>query len=157
MTQKVRLFEGTVADNITMWDNELSYEDIVRAAKLACIHEDIISLNGNYSSHLEENGKNLSGGQRQRIELARALASGPSILILDEATSSLDAVTEARVIDNIKKLDITTIMIAHRLSALRGCDKIYVMDKGTIAECGTHDELIKKQGKYFELIRNDGE
>lgn len=155
VTQKIRLFEGTVAENIAMWDDTMNYEDIVRAAKIACIHEDIISLQGNYNSHVVENGKNFSGGQRQRIEIARALAYRPSILILDEATAALDAKTEAKILKNIRDLNITTIIIAHRLSAVRDCDRIYVVDKGVIAEQGTHDELIEKQGIYFELTRND--
>ena len=154
VSQNIRLFEGTVLDNITMWDNSISYDDAVTAAKAACIHEDIIRRSGGYRETVTENGKNFSGGQRQRIELARALAKKPSLLILDEATSSLDTNTEEQVMNNIKGLGITCVIVAHRLSTIRDCDEIIVLANGIIAERGTHEELIRKQGAYLKLLRN---
>jgi ABC-type bacteriocin/lantibiotic exporter with double-glycine peptidase domain len=148
------LFEGSVLENITMWDSSISYEDAVSAAKAACIHEDIISRSGGYRETVTENGKNFSGGQRQRIEIARAIAKKPSVIIMDEATSALDTDTEEQVMRNIKSLGITTIVVAHRLSTIMDSDEIIVMDNGSIAERGTHDELMKKRGKYYSLVRS---
>lgn len=107
VSQNIRLFDGSVLDNITMWDESIPYDEIVVAAKAACIHEDIIKRRNGYREHVSENGSNFSGGQRQRIEIARALVKKPSVLILDEATSALDADTEERVMNNIKALGIT--------------------------------------------------
>ncbi len=154
VSQDIRLFEGTVLDNITMWDNSISYEDVVAAAKVACIHDDIISRSDGYRENVTENGKNFSSGQKQRIEIARALVKNPSLIIFDEATSTLDTDTEARVMDNIKSLGITKIIVSHRLSAIMDSDEIIVMDSGKVAERGTHDELMKRQGKYYSLIRS---
>ncbi len=156
VSQSIRLFEGTVLDNITMWDETIPYDDVVAAAKAACIHEDIIRRRNGYREHVSENGSNFSGGQRQRIELARALVKKPSVLILDEATSALDADTEERVMNNIKALGITLIIVAHRLSAIMDSDEILVMDKGSIIERGTHDELMKINGAYSALVRSVG-
>ncbi len=154
VSQSVRLFEGTVLDNITMWDESIPYEDVVVAAKAACIHEDIISRPDGYREIVRENGKNFSGGQKQRIEIARALVKKPSLIVLDEATRALDTNTEARVMDNIKSLGITKIIVSHRLSAIMDSNEIIVMDGGKIVERGTHDELMKRQGKYYSLIRS---
>ncbi|MGN0107325.1 MAG: ATP-binding cassette domain-containing protein, partial [Hominilimicola sp.] len=154
VSQDIRLFEGTVLDNITMWDDSISYENVVAAAKAACIHDDIISRSDGYRENVTENGKNFSSGQKQRIEIARALVKNPSLIIFDEATSALDTDTEARVMDNIKSLGITKIIVSHRLSAIMDSDEIIVMDGGKVAERGTHDELMKRQGKYYSLIRS---
>lgn len=151
--QNLFLFEGTVKENITFWDQTITEKDVIQAAKDACIHEDIASRPGAYESHVEENGKNFSGGQRQRLEIARAIAVKPSILILDEATSALDAKTEEMIDANIRKKGCTCLIIAHRLSTIRDCDEIIVMNKGKIAQRGTHPELISRQGLYNELIR----
>ncbi len=156
VSQNIRLFEGTVRDNITMWDETIPYDDVVAAAKAACIHEDIIRRRNGYREHVSENGSNFSGGQRQRIEIARALVKKPSALILDEATSALDADTEERVMNNIKALGITLIVVAHRLSAIMDSDEILVMDKGRIIERGTHGELMKRNGAYSALVRSVG-
>lgn len=150
--QKISLFEGTIYDNITMWDNNISYEMVVKAAKDACIHNEIIVRKNGYFDNVFSNGKNFSGGQCQRIEIARALAKNPEILILDEATSALDAKTEAMIMENIKKRNITLIIVAHRLSTIRDCEEIIVMDNGKIAERGTHKELLELDGKYAELV-----
>ncbi len=156
VSQNIRLFEGTVFDNITMWDESISYDDVVSAAKAACIHDDIISRRDGYREHVAENGSNFSGGQRQRIEIARALVKKPSVIIMDEATSALDADTEECVMDNIKAMGITMIIVAHRLSAIMDSDEIIVMDRGKIIERGTHDELMDKNGAYSDLVRSVG-
>ncbi len=156
VSQNIRLFEGTVLDNITMWDTDIPYDDAVAAAKAACIHDEIISRHNGYRERVLENGVNFSGGQRQRIEIARALAKRPSVLILDEATSALDADTEERVMNNIKAMGITLIVVAHRLSAIMDSDEIIVMESGHIAERGTHEKLMEKNGVYSALVRSVG-
>ena len=132
--QNIRLFEGSVIDNITMWDDSIHYNDVVAAAKTACVHDDIISRKNGYREHVKEGGANFSGGQRQRIELARALVKKPSVIIMDEATSALAADTEEKVMNNIKALGITVIMIAHRTSAIVCCDEVIRMSRGRIIE-----------------------
>ena len=156
VSQNIRLFEGTIFDNITMWDDTVPYEDVVAAAKAACIHDDIIKRKGGYHEKVSENGKNFSGGQRQRIEIARALVKKPSIIIMDEATSALDTDTEEKVMNNIKALGITRIIVAHRLSTIMDSDEIIVMEHGDIIERGTHNELMEKNGAYCALVRSVG-
>ena len=155
VTQKIQMFSGSVLDNITMWDDTISYDAVVEAAKAACIHDDISARPRGYRELISENGKNFSGGQRQRIELARALVKKPELLILDEATSALDADTEAKVIQNIKELGITVIVVAHRLSTIIESDEIIVLDKGRITERGRHGELMAQNGLYSDLIRSN--
>ncbi len=154
VSQKVVLFGGTVRDNITMYNRNILEEDMIRAAKDACIHDVIMGRKGAYDHVLTENGGNFSGGQRQRIEIARALAVNPSILILDEATSALDSGTEKQIIDNIRRRGCTCIIAAHRLSAIRDCDEILVLKEGRIEERGTHQKLLSRGGYYSELIRH---
>ena len=151
--QNLFLFEGTVKENITFWDETIGDKDVIQVAKDACIHEEIASRAGAYESMVAENGKNFSGGQRQRMEIARALATKPSILILDEATSALDAKTEQIIDTNIRKKGCTCLIVAHRLSTIRDCEEIIVMDIGRIAQRGTHEELMKQQGLYQQLIK----
>lgn len=152
VTQQIALFEGSIYDNISTWNQGITQEDIIEAAKDACIHDDITLKKGGYDYILKENGRNLSGGQRQRIEIAKALAVNPTILLLDEATSALDTSTEKKILDNIKKRHCTMIVVAQRLSTIRDCDEIIVMDHGRIKERGNHDELIARRGLYYKLI-----
>ena len=153
--QDVYLFEDTVENNIRMWDESIDQEEIIRGAKDAKIHDDILARPGGYAYNVLEGGKNLSGGEKQRLEIARALARDPTILILDEATSALDAKTEDYIINAIKDRGITCLLVAHRLSTVRDADKIIVLDKGKMIECGTHKELMDLKGYYYNLIKSD--
>lgn len=150
--QNISIFEGTIYDNITMWDSLISEKDVIQATKDAMIYDDISKRPLGFNEIMTSEGRNFSGGQRQRIEIARALAVNPSIILMDEATSALDANTEKAVLDNIRRRGCTCIIVAHRLSAIRDCDKIIVMKKGDVVQCGTHDELKNQDGLYSELI-----
>ena len=153
--QDIILFEDTIAANIKMWDESIEDYEMIMAAKDALLHEDIMQRDGGYQYKILEGGKDFSGGQRQRIEIARVLAQDPTIIIMDEATSALDARTEREVVDAIQKRGVTCIVIAHRLSTIRSCDEIIVLDKGKVAERGTHEELYNRGGLYAELVSSE--
>ena len=153
--QEIILFEDTVANNIRMWDSTIMDFEMILAARDAGVHDDIMQLPGGYQHRLSSGGRELSGGQRQRLEIARVLAQDPTVIILDEATSALDAVTEYEVVKAIKERGITCIVIAHRLSTVRDCDQIVVLDHGREVERGTHSQLMKNGGAYAELVSNE--
>lgn len=151
--QDAELFEGAVFDNITVWDDSISPADVERACKDACIHDDICAHEAGYGRVLSEGGKDLSGGQRQRIQIARALARNPKVIIMDEATSALDALTEERIMRAVKARGASLVIIAHRLSTVRDCDCIIVLNDGSVAESGTHEEFLAAGGIYSDLMR----
>ena len=153
--QEITLFEGTIAENIKMWDNSIEDFEMILAARDAQLHEEIMRRDGGFNYRIAEGGKDFSGGQRQRLEIARVLAQDPSIIILDEATSALDAKTEYDLVKAVKDRGITCIVVAHRLSTIRDCDEIIVLDHGVAVEHGTHEELYAKGGKYTQLVSND--
>ncbi len=156
ISQDIFLFSGTIRENLELGNEDATLEDIIEACRLSKADEFINKLPLRYETMLEENGANLSGGQKQRLAIARALLKKPDILIMDEATSNLDSITEKAIektINNLSK-NITTIIIAHRLSTIMRCDKIFVMEQGKFIEQGTHQELIEQKGRYYNLWKD---
>jgi len=154
--QDIFLFAGSVRDNLTLWDTTVPISYLVRACQDAAIHDVVISLPGGYSAELLEGASNLSGGQRQRLEIARALVNNPAILVMDEATSALDSETEKIIDRKLRQRGCTCIIVAHRLSTIRDCDEIIVLERGKVVQRGTHDELKQVEGAYLRLIRSEG-
>lgn len=152
--QDVFLFEGTVRDNVVLWDPSIPDEDVVTALRDAALYDDVIARRpGGIHSRVEQDGRNFSGGQRQRLEIARALVRRPSILVLDEVTSALDATTEQLIIDNLRRRGCACVVIAHRLSTVRDSDEIVVLDHGSVVERGRHEDLVAASGAYAHLVK----
>lgn len=154
VTQEASIFSGSIRENITLSDPTMNMEKVIKAAKVAALHDDIMKMPMQYETFVSEGGNALSGGQRQRLALARALVREPVLLLLDEATSSLDVLTEQIIEQNIRRLSCAQIIIAHRLSTIRNADLILVMHQGEIVERGSHQELLKQGGYYTQLIQN---
>jgi ATP-binding cassette subfamily B protein len=153
--QETFLFNGTIYDNITYARPDASREDVIESCIAANAHEFIVQKPDGYDTEVGERGNRLSGGEKQRIAIARAILRDPAILILDEATSSVDTETEQKIQEALENLtrDRTTIAIAHRLSTLRNCSRLFVVDDGSLVEVGTHEELMEKQGVFYDLVR----
>jgi ABC-type bacteriocin/lantibiotic exporter with double-glycine peptidase domain len=155
--QEIFLFGGTVRDNLTLWDSTVPDSQLVRACIDAAIHEVILAIPGGYGGELMEGAANLSGGQRQRLEIARALVNNPAILVMDEATSALDGETEKIIDQNLRRRGCSCIIVAHRLSTIRDCNEIIVLERGKVVQRGTHEELWRVDGTYSRLLRSEGE
>ena len=155
VSQEIILFDDSIAANIKMWDTSIEDFEMILASRDAQIYDDIMARSSGFRYKLAENGKDFSGGQRQRLEIARVLAQDPTILIMDEATSALDARTEYELVKAVSDRNITCIVVAHRLSTIRDCDEIIVLDHGQVAERGTHEELMANNGTYARLIASD--
>ncbi|GHJ41788.1 NHLP family bacteriocin export ABC transporter peptidase/permease/ATPase subunit [Streptomyces sp. TS71-3] len=151
--QDIFLFEGTVRDNVALWDPSIPDEAVIAALKDAALYEVVTRRPGGIHSRVEQDGQNFSGGQRQRLEIARALVRGPSVLVLDEVTSALDAETEQVIIDNLRRRGCACVVIAHRLSTVRDSDEIVVLSHGTVVERGRHADLVAARGPYAELVK----
>lgn len=155
--QDIVLFEGSVRDNLTLWDPDVPEEALVRACRDAAILDVVQALPGGFDAPLREGAANLSGGQRQRLELARALVRDPVVLLLDEATSALDNTSERAVIANLRARGCTVIVVAHRLSTVRDCDTLLVLQAGEVVERGTPGELAARDGVYAQMLRDAGD
>lgn len=153
--QDIVLFDGTIRENISLWDPDLGNDALLAAVRDAELFELISAMPGNLDGRVDESGRNLSGGQRQRIEIARGLARSPRLLVLDEATSALDPATELSVMQALRRRGMTCVVVAHRLSTIRDCDEIILLDQGRVAERGSHDTLMALGGAYASLIAGE--
>ncbi|MEM8547862.1 MAG: ATP-binding cassette domain-containing protein, partial [Pseudomonadota bacterium] len=154
--QEIFMFEGSIRDNLTLWNNQVTSEVLTRALRDAAILDVVMARPGGLDSKVDEAGANFSGGQRQRLEIARALVNSPTLIVLDEATAALDPVTEKQIDDNLRRRGCSAIIIAHRLSTIRDADEIIVLDQGTIVERGDHETLLAARGVYAGLIEAEG-
>jgi ATP-binding cassette subfamily B (MDR/TAP) protein 1 len=156
VSQEPKLFATTIKENIAVAKPGATQEEIEDAARRANAHDFIVSLQDGYDTHVGDSGAQLSGGQKQRVAIARTLITNPKIILLDEATSALDSESEAVVQEALdvimEKGNATVIVIAHRLSTIRNADIIAVVDKGVVSETGTHNTLLEKKGKYYDLV-----
>ncbi len=151
--QDIVLFDGTIRENLSLWDPSVPESDLVAAARDAAIHDEIAARPGAYESRIDHGGANFSGGQAQRLEIARALVTNPSVVILDEATSALDPLTELAIDRNLRRRGVTSLIVAHRLSTIRDCDEIIVLDRGRAVERGSHEALLDRDQAYAALVK----
>jgi ABC-type bacteriocin/lantibiotic exporter with double-glycine peptidase domain len=150
--QDIHLFAGTVADNVTLWDDTADHEQLIAAIDDAGLTPAVRAMPGNFKGVIEDGGRNLNGGERQRLEIARALVRNPAILVLDEATSGLDAMSESEILTAVRRRGMTCVLVAHRLSTIRDCDEIIVLERGKVVERGTHASLLAAAGAYARQI-----
>jgi ABC-type multidrug transport system fused ATPase/permease subunit len=150
--QDIHLFHGSIRDNVTLWDDTVPHQRLMAAIDDAGLTATVEAMAGSRDAAVDEGGRNLNAGQRQRIEIARALVQEPAVLVLDEATCALDPVSESAILDAVRRRGMTCILVAHRLSTVRDCDEIIVLDRGKVVERGDHAALIARDGAYARLI-----
>ena len=155
--QELSFFAGTVRDNLTLWDTTVPESQLIQACQDAAVHDTVLAMAGGYDGMLLEGAANLSGGQRQRLEIARALLHNPAVVVLDEATSALDADTEQQIVRHLRQRGCSCLIVAHRLSTIRDCDEIIVLEHGQVVQRGTHATLLHEGGAYLRLLRSEGE
>ncbi len=147
------MFEGSLRDNLSLWDDSIPDQELTEALKDAMILREVSQRSRGLDCHVTEGGLNFSGGERQRLEIARALMNQPALLVLDEATAALDPVTEKAIDDHIRRRGSACVIIAYRLSTIRDCDEIIVLKAGKVVDRGTHDQLLALDGDYAALVR----